>query len=131
MSEEPTFDKQELIDIFNDVFVDIVPANYLDTDPQCQDIEEAYPGVADEFISTVYSHAGIDFSCSVDEEKSQAEARARANELGIKKVHALMDELGYPWGDRETLGLQQDLGEYLPLFKFFVDYLDGRIASGG
>ena len=131
MSIKPDLNKQELIDIFNDVFVDIVPANYLDTDPQCQDIEEAYPGVADEFISTVYSHAGIDFSCSADEEKSQAEARARANELGIKKVHALMDELGYPWGDRETLGLQQDLGEYLPLFKFFVDYLDGRIASGG
>jgi len=131
MSIEPDLDRQELIDIFNDVFVDIVPANYLDIDPQCQGIEEAYPGVADEFVSMVYLHSGIDFSSSLGEEKSQAEARARANETGIKRVHAVMDEIGYPWGDGDTPELQQDLGEYLPLFKFFVDYLDGRIAGGG
>ena len=131
------FSKQDLIDIFKNVFVGVVPADYLNTDPGCQGIERTHPGVADEFICMVYLRAGVAFSTEFGFGK-QYESRKQfrlkpgpANEIGIKKIHAAMDEIGYPWGNRDTPLLSEDLGEYAGLFKFFVDYLNGRIAGGG
>ena len=131
------FSKQDLIDIFKNVFVGVVPADYLNTDLGCQSIEKTHPGVADEFVSTVYLRAGVAFSTEFvfgEQYESRKQFRLKpglANEIGIKKIHAVMDEIGYPWGDQDRPGLQQDLGEYLPLFKLCVDYLDGRIAARG
>jgi hypothetical protein len=113
MSEEH-FNLEQFLEIFQEAFSD-VPANYLSTDPECQNIEELFPGVSDEFVSQVYTASGIDFSDSTCD-----------NTAAIKAVHAIMDQI-----DADPELVQKSIGAYAQLLKFYVGYLDDRIAGGG
>lgn len=119
-----SFNGDDVCRIFEEMFGAYrVPAISVDIDHRL--IEKAHPGINDRYFEAVLEACGLDFMDGFDdddpEEKGEKKYRA-----ALARFNSAVAELT---ANRGTV--DKRMGEYAPLFTYYLDYIEERVRRMG
>jgi hypothetical protein len=119
-----SFNGHTIFGIFQEIFSGFrVPAIQSDIDHRL--IERSHPGINDRYFEAVLEACGLDFMDGFDDDDPEEEGDKRYR-AALARFNSAVSELN---ADRSAV--EKRLGEYAPLFNYYLDYIEERVRRMG
>ena len=119
-----SFNGETICGIFQQVFGGFrVPAIQSDIDHRV--IEKSHPGINDRYFETVLEACGLDFMDGFDDDDPE-QVEEKRYQAALARFNSAVSELN---ANRNVV--DKRLGEYAPLFNYYLDYIEERVCRMG